>query len=291
MRSTPLLATVVALISNTTGGFTTSLHNRHGHPKHRSSSSPSSAMAATEKALFGMGCFWAPQENFRCVPGVTSSTSGYALANYLGREADEVQASIRSNPASYFSICSGDGRTEAILLEYDPSVISYRELVECFWNRHDASLYAEDKEDQYRSVVWPLNEDQQSTALEEIRDRACPAYKQKGLGPPRTVIADLPLSVVDNNDVDDYVNALFTPAEAFHQSFWTKSKLKLGGFALATLLHSTGILYVADVGAETVLKATWLWMVVEVLDLGGAAAGSLGLNPFANNKVTPTTIE
>ena len=108
------------------------------------------------KAIFGMGCFWNPQEEFAKFTGVKSSTSGYmclaqTVDDYIDDESDkekmqQIQQSLQENPASYFSVCTGDGRTESILVEFDPAVISYTDLLSCFWVGHDASvMYPQEK--------------------------------------------------------------------------------------------------------------------------------------------------
>jgi peptide-methionine (S)-S-oxide reductase len=77
-----------------------------------------------EKATFAAGCFWGVEGAFRKVEGVESTHVGYT-----GGHVDD---------PSYEDVCSGTtGHTEAVQIEYDPSRISYEQLLEIFWNIHD----------------------------------------------------------------------------------------------------------------------------------------------------------
>ncbi len=107
-----------------------------------------------EKATFGAGCFWGVEEAFRNVRGVTSTAVGY-----LGGTTE--------NP-TYKDICSGGtGHAEVVQLEFDPSVVSYRELLEVFWSNHDPTTpdrQGPDAGSQYRSAIFFHNIEQETTA-------------------------------------------------------------------------------------------------------------------------------
>ena len=81
-----------------------------------------------EIAIFAMGCFWGVERLFWQLPGVYSTAAGYT-------------GGYTPNP-TYREVCSGDtGHAEAVRIVYDPSVISYEQLLQVFWENHDrASL-------------------------------------------------------------------------------------------------------------------------------------------------------
>ncbi|MEM9922531.1 MAG: peptide-methionine (S)-S-oxide reductase MsrA [Cyanobacteria bacterium P01_D01_bin.50] len=96
------------------------------------------------KATFGAGCFWCVEAAFRRFDGVVSTTVGYMGGDF-------------ENP-SYLDVLSRiTGHAEVAQVEYDPSVISYEELLEIFWKIHDpTSLNRQgpDRGEQYRSVIF-----------------------------------------------------------------------------------------------------------------------------------------
>ena len=93
------------------------------------------------KATFAAGCFWGVEELFRQVKGVKD-----ALVGYTGGTV--------KNP-TYQDVCSGKtGHAEAIQIEYDPSEVSYEDLLKIFWNNHNPTTpnqQGPDIGDQYRS--------------------------------------------------------------------------------------------------------------------------------------------
>ena len=107
-----------------------------------------------EQAIFGMGCFWGVERLFWQLEGVYSTASGYA-----GGETPN---------ADYREVCSGGtGHTEVVLVAYDPSVISYNELLTVFWENHDPTQGMRQGNDvgtQYRSAVYTLNDEQAAQA-------------------------------------------------------------------------------------------------------------------------------
>ncbi len=107
-----------------------------------------------EKATFGMGCFWCSEAVFERVKGVAQVRSGY--------EGGHTQ-----NP-SYEEVCSGTtNHAEVVEISFDPSVVSYGELLEIFWKMHDPTTLNRQGADvgtQYRSVIFYHNELQRITA-------------------------------------------------------------------------------------------------------------------------------
>lgn len=121
-----------------------------------------------EKATFGAGCFWHVEAEFEWLPGVKSAVSGYAGGNV-------------PNP-SYEVVHEGEtGHAEVVQVEYDPSVISYEQLLRVFWHGHDPTQWMRQGPDvgpQYRSVIFYHNEEQKKAALKSYRELvAARAYR------------------------------------------------------------------------------------------------------------------
>lgn len=108
----------------------------------------------TDTATFAAGCFWCVEAVFQELKGVQSVTSGY------------IGGKIK-NP-SYREVCSGlTGHAEACQIVFDPSVISYDELLEAFWAAHDPTTLnrqGADQGTQYRSAIFYHNEQQKLLA-------------------------------------------------------------------------------------------------------------------------------
>jgi len=108
----------------------------------------------TEKATFGAGCFWGVEDVFRGVKGVVSAAAGY-----LG--------GAMKNP-TYSDVSSGKtGHAEVVEIIYDPSQVSYDELLNVFWESHDPTQFnrqGPDVGNQYRSAVFFHNKQQEQTA-------------------------------------------------------------------------------------------------------------------------------
>jgi len=108
-----------------------------------------------QQALFGMGCFWGAERLFWDTPGVYSTAVGYA-----GGETP--------NP-TYEEVCSGcTNHTEAVLVVFDPGVISYQALLKVFWEGHDPTQgmrQGNDAGTQYRSAIYAYGEEQLQAAL------------------------------------------------------------------------------------------------------------------------------
>ena len=108
----------------------------------------------TKKATFGAGCFWGVEAAFRQIDGVTGTRVGYA-----GGRLD--------NP-TYEDVCSQTtGHAEVVEVTYDPERVSYDDLLEVFWRKHDPTQLNRqgwDVGDQYRSVVFFHDQEQQEAA-------------------------------------------------------------------------------------------------------------------------------
>lgn len=106
------------------------------------------------KATFGAGCFWCVEPVFQKVNGVLSTSVGYAGGSF-------------ENP-TYEDVCTGKTEhAEVVQLEYDPSKISYDELLNVFWNNHDSTTPNRQGPDigtQYRSMIFFHSPEQESIA-------------------------------------------------------------------------------------------------------------------------------
>ncbi len=112
----------------------------------------------TEKAYFAAGCFWGVQYYFDQVPGVVSTVVGYT-----GGHTDS---------PSYEDVCTHTtGHAEAVEVEFDPAVVSYKELAMHFFRLHDPTQLnrqGPDVGDSYRSAIFYVNDQQKQTAEELI---------------------------------------------------------------------------------------------------------------------------
>ncbi len=147
-----------------------------------------------EKATFAAGCFWGVEAAFRQVKGVKSTRVGYTGGDL-------------ENPG-YHDVSTGKtGHAESIELLFDPSLISYEELLDVFWNIHDPTTQdrqGPDKGSQYRSVIFNHNEGQKTAALDSKK-------KLEGSGKYKKKI------------VTEIVPASkFYPAEEYHQRYFEK---------------------------------------------------------------------
>jgi peptide-methionine (S)-S-oxide reductase len=108
-----------------------------------------------KKATFGAGCFWGVEAAFRQIEGVTRTRVGYS-------------GGTLENP-SYEDVCSHTtGHAEVVEVTYDPERVSYDELLDVFWHKHDPTQLNRqgwDIGDQYRSVVFFHEAEQQEAAV------------------------------------------------------------------------------------------------------------------------------
>ncbi|HEY7041280.1 MAG TPA: peptide-methionine (S)-S-oxide reductase MsrA [Methylomirabilota bacterium] len=137
--------------------------------------------AGLERAVFGMGCFWGAERKFWELPGVYSTSVGYAGGH-------------TPNP-TYEEVCSGaTGHAEVVMAVFDPAKISYEALLRTFWENHDPTQGMRQGNDvgtQYRSTIYCYDEAQQRAA--ETSRKAYQAVLDKaGYGPITTEIRPAP---------------------------------------------------------------------------------------------------
>lgn len=153
--------------------------------------------AGFQQLLFGMGCFWGAERLFWQLPGVYTTAVGYA-------------GGFTPNP-SYEEVCSGGtGHSEVVLVVFDPTVVSYQQLLSLFWERHDPTQGMRQGNDlgtQYRSAIYCFNAEQQAVIL-----ASCEQFQQAldaaGLGRITTEIK---------------LGGPFYYAEAYHQQYLDKN--------------------------------------------------------------------
>jgi peptide-methionine (S)-S-oxide reductase len=148
-----------------------------------------------EKAMFGAGCFWGVEAEFRKVEGVVEVTSGYS-------------GGYTENP-TYKDVCSSaTGHAEVVEVEYDTSKVSYEELLEVFWNNHDPTQLNRQGPDvgtQYRSVIFFYTPEQEDAARAS-KERAQSRFKNP-------IVTEIrPASK-------------FYRAEEYHQRYFEKNRL------------------------------------------------------------------
>ena len=153
--------------------------------------------AKTEKATFGMGCFWCTEAIFQKIKGVVSVKSGY--------EGGKV-----ANP-TYEEVCTGfTGHAEVLQITYNPSVVSYSELLEIFWKSHDPTTLnrqGADSGTQYRSVVFYHNLEQKQLAEKYKAE----LNKTSAYGAGKKVVTAIEAAEP------------FYAAESYHQNYYTKN--------------------------------------------------------------------
>jgi len=151
----------------------------------------------TELATFAAGCFWGVEDNFRNTKGVMATAVGFMGGHTL-------------NP-TYKQVCyEKTGHAEVVQIEFDPTAISYPELLDIFWNLHDPTTLnrqGPDVGDQYRSAIFYHSPEQKSAAL-----RSREALEQSGK-----------LGEFKNRIVTELSPAsAFYPAEDSHQQYAEK---------------------------------------------------------------------
>src|SRR6476646_2606775 len=152
---------------------------------------PLSITKGKETAVFAGGCFWGIDAVFRHVKGVIDVTSGYAGGHII-------------NP-SYEEVSSGEtGNAESVRVNYDPSQVTYAQLVQVFFASHDPTQLNRQGPDvgtQYRSAIFYLNDEQKRLAESYIAQ----------LTKAKTFSRPIVTEVTKLNN--------FSPAEAYHQNY------------------------------------------------------------------------
>jgi peptide-methionine (S)-S-oxide reductase len=167
-----------------------------------------------QEAVFGLGCFWGEEQTFWQVPGVWTTSVGYA-------------GGITPNP-TYEEVCSGrTGHAEVVRVVFDPAVLSYPQLLKVFWEAHDPTQgmrQGNDVGSQYRSIILVTSPQQR-----EVAEQSLQAYQkvltQAGYGEITTAIVDL----------GDY-----WLAEDYHQQYLHKNPY---GYCP---IHATGVKYAGE---------------------------------------------
>ena len=163
----------------------------------------------TKTAIFGLGCFWGAEKAFWQIPGVVTTAVGYA-------------GGATANP-TYEEACSGrTGHAEAVLVAYDPSRVTYEELLKTFWEQHDPTQgmrQGNDMGTQYRSLILTAD-DEQRAAAEASRAAFQTMLTAAGYGEISTEIAPA---------------GPFYYAEDYHQQYLDKVP---NGYCP---IHSTGV--------------------------------------------------
>ncbi len=147
-----------------------------------------------EQATFGAGCFWGVEEAFRSVEGVTSTAVGYSGGSL-------------ENP-TYQDVCTGTtGHAEVVQVDYDPSRVSYDDLLAAFWDNHDPTTpdrQGPDVGSQYRSAVFFHTPEQEEAA------RASKARLEESGRYRRPIVTEITAA------------STFYRAEEYHQQYLVK---------------------------------------------------------------------
>ena len=146
-----------------------------------------------ETAFVGLGCFWGAEKAFWTIPGVWRTRVGY-------------QGGFTPNP-TYREVCSGDtGHTEVVEIDFDPTIVTYAQLMSTFFESHDPTQGMRQGGDvgtQYRSAIYTTS-DEQSRVAHELREQYAARLHEAGFGPVTTEIAPA---------------AAFYLAEEYHQQY------------------------------------------------------------------------
>jgi len=155
-----------------------------------------------ESVYFAMGCFWGAEREFWITDGVLTTAVGYAGGS-------------TANP-SYDDVCSGrTGHAEAVLVVFDPAVVSFEALLKRFWESHDPTQgmrQGPDRGSQYRSAIFTTTNEQLSAALLS-RDAYAADLTAAGFGEITTEIAPA---------------GRFFYAEDYHQQYLAKNLARSG---------------------------------------------------------------
>ncbi|UYM06400.1 peptide-methionine (S)-S-oxide reductase MsrA [Solicola gregarius] len=162
-------------------------------------------------AVFGLGCFWGEEKTFWEIPGVWSTSVGYAGGS-------------TPNP-TYEEVCSArTGHAEVVRVIFDPAVVTYEQLLKVFWENHDPTQgmrQGNDRGTQYRSLIRTTSDEQQAAA-EASRAAYQKAMTERGYGEITTTIEPL---------------QTYYYAEDYHQQYLAKNPF---GYCP---IHATGVEY------------------------------------------------
>jgi peptide-methionine (S)-S-oxide reductase len=150
----------------------------------------------TETAIFAGGCFWCTEALLKSLKGVVSAEPGY-----IGGETKD---------PTYTQVCKGNtGHAEAVKIEFDPSVITYEELLSVFFNTHDPTTLnrqGNDSGTQYRSAIFYTTPEQKVEAEKLISElNESKAYEK-------------PVVTEVTNATEFYV------AESYHHDYYEQNK-------------------------------------------------------------------
>ena len=149
-----------------------------------------------EQILFGCGCFWGAEKGFWKLPGVTSTSVGYAGGHTENPRYDEV--------------CSGrSGHAEVVRVVWNKSIIDLSDLLKLFWESHDptqGNRQGNDRGSQYRSTIFTTNEKQKELAISS-KEYYQKSLTNAGFGPITTEINE---------------NVIYYYAEEYHQQYLAK---------------------------------------------------------------------
>jgi len=150
-----------------------------------------------ETAVFGLGCFWGEEKRYWETPGVYTTAAGYA-------------GGYTPNP-TYEEVCTGQtGHTEVVLVVFDPTKVTYEELLKEFWEGHDPTQGMRQGNDvgtQYRSAIYTTS-DEQLDGAKRSRDTFQKVMSDAGYGQITTEIEPL---------------GDFYYAEGYHQQYLAKN--------------------------------------------------------------------
>ncbi|WGN88724.1 peptide-methionine (S)-S-oxide reductase MsrA [Ligilactobacillus faecis] len=152
----------------------------------------------TETAIFAGGCFWCMVKPFDTYPGIKKVISGYTGGHTVAPTYEEVKTQTT-------------GHTEAVLIEFDPTIVSYEQLVEIYWNQTDptdAMGQFQDRGDSYRPVIFVQNEEQRAIALASRK-----ALQESGRF-EKPIVTQIETAKP------------FYPAEDYHQDFYKKDPVR-----------------------------------------------------------------
>ena len=186
--------TVAAVIASVSGS---------GAQEGPATAAPDAAPAETQSAVFAGGCFWCVEADYDKVEGVLETISGFAGGDVANPSYEQVTA-------------GGTGHLEVVKVTFDPSVVTYRSLVDYFW-RHvdpldDGGQFC-DRGDSYRTGVFVSDASQRTDA------EASKAAAESVLG--KTIVTEI-------IDFD-----AFYPAEAYHQDYYLENPLRYRGYRFA----------------------------------------------------------